>query len=67
MGVEVIIMTNEGAQPDAGPRWGRGHYSEDGGSWWNETSRRWFPLTGAQDTLEIPFAYGPRGHRPPSG
>jgi hypothetical protein len=30
------------ARPDAGPRWGRGHYSEDGGSWWDETSRRWF-------------------------
>ena len=35
-------MTKRRARPDAGPRWGRGHYSEDGGSWWDETSRRWF-------------------------
>jgi hypothetical protein len=45
----ILIMGRRGdhhdqrrARPDAGPRWGRGHYSEDGGSWWDETSRRWF-------------------------
>ena len=46
-------MTKRRTQPDVGPRWGRGHYSEDGGSWWDDSSRRWFPLTDAQDTLEI--------------
>jgi hypothetical protein len=46
-------MTKRRAQPVAGPPWGRGHYSEDGRSFWDEASRRWLPLTDAQDTLEI--------------
>ena len=46
-------MTKRRAQPVAGPPWGPGHYSEDGRSYWDEASRRWLPLTDAQDTLEI--------------
>jgi hypothetical protein len=46
-------MAKYSKRPDAGPPWGRGHYSEDGRSWSDDACRRWFPLTDVRDTLEI--------------
>lgn len=53
MGTEVMVMTKRNKRRGVGPPRGRGHYSEDGRSWWDEAARRWFPVTDAQDTLEI--------------
>jgi hypothetical protein len=46
-------MAKRNTQRKTRPPQRRGHYSEDGRSWWDEGSGRWFPLTDDQDTLEI--------------
>ena len=46
-------MAKRNTQRETRPPQRRGHYSEDGRSWWDEGSGRWFPLTDDQDTLEI--------------
>lgn len=46
-------MAKRDMQRETRPPQRRGHYSQDGRSWWDEGSGRWFPLTDDQDTLEI--------------
>jgi len=38
---------------NSGPPRGPGHYSEDGGWWWDDGHQRWFRVTDQEDVLEI--------------
>jgi hypothetical protein len=45
-------MTRRKRSPERPPR-GTGHYSTDGGAWWDDARARWFRTTDRDDVLEI--------------
>ena len=46
-------MARRSCERSGGPPRGRGHYSADGGWWWEDGLGRWFRMRPAEDRLEI--------------
>jgi len=46
-------MSTHDTATHQGPPRGRGHYSDDGSRWWDDTQQHWFRTTDDTDVLEI--------------